>query len=150
MKNKIENIDDLRSEILRLKLQQFHHEAAIEQDIKHITDKLRIPSLLLGKFNEWFGSQAGGLDQATNEHDWVTNAFRVGLPVLLNKLIFKRAGFFMKSLVALASQHAANTVNRDVVSHWVDKVTGWVRGVKEARKNRKTPDYGIPPDSETY
>ena len=38
MKSRIENTENLRAEILRLKLLRFHHEAAIEQDIKKITD----------------------------------------------------------------------------------------------------------------
>jgi hypothetical protein len=150
MKSKISNIDDLRSEILRLKLQQFHHEAVIEQDINKIKDKFRIPSILLNKVNTWFGDNTKGADKTSN--DWVTNALRIGLPVALNKLVFGRSNFIIKSLVAMLSQKAATSVNKDTLTHWIDKASHWIRGAAISRKEkRKRPhDYGIPPDSETY
>jgi hypothetical protein len=150
MKSKIENIDDLRSEILRLKLQRFHHEAVIEHDINKIKDKFRIPSILLHKFNTWFGDQAHGVDK-TN-HDWVTNALRIGLPVALNKMVFGKSGFIIKSVVALLSQKAAASVNKDTFTSLIDTASGWIRNVGKSRrdKNKSSHDYGIPPDSETY
>ena len=150
MKSKIENINDLRSEILRLKLQRFHHEAVIEQDIEKIKDKFRIPSLLLHKVNAFFGTHAQGTDNTSS--DWVTNALRIGLPVALNKMFFGKSGFIIKSLVALVSQKAATSVNKDILSNWVDTASSWIRGVTKSRrpKSRNAHDYGIPPDSETY
>ena len=150
MKTRIDNIDDLRSEILRLKLQRFHHEAIIEEDINKIKDKFRIPSILLNKVNAFFGDFAGGADK-TN-HDWVTNALRIGLPVALNKMVFGKSGFIIKSLVALVSQKAASSVNKDMLSHWIDSASTWIKGKTQSRKERPGPirDYGIPPDSETY
>lgn len=150
MKSKIENIDDLRSEILRLKLQRFHHEAVIEQEINNIKDKFRVPSILLNKVNTWFGDNAQGADKTHS--DWVTNALRIGLPVALNKLFFGKSGFIIKSLVTLFSQKAATSVNKDIITHWVDKASTWIRGATKSRKDksRLSHDYGIPPDSETY
>ena len=150
MKSKIENIDDLRSEILRLKLQRFQHEAIIEEDINKIKDKFRLPSILLGKVNAWFGAHAPEGDK-TN-HDWVTNALRIGLPVALNKMVFGKSGFIIKSLVALLSQKAAASVNKDIVTNWIDTATNWIKGATKSRreKSKLSHDYGIPPDSETY
>jgi hypothetical protein len=150
MKSKIESIDDLRSEILRLKLQRFHHEAVIEREIESIKDKFRIPSLLLHKVNAFFGTHAHGVDKTSS--DWVTNALRVGLPIALNKMFFGKSGFIIKSLVALVSQKAATSVNKDIISGWIDTASGWIRGVTASRrsKSRSSHDYGIPPDSETY
>lgn len=150
MKSKIENIDDLRSEILRLKLQRFQHEAIIEEDINKIKDKFRLPSILLSKVNAFFGDLAPDGDK-TN-HDWVTNALRIGLPVALNKIVFGKSGFIIKSLVALFSQKAAASVNKDTVSSWIDTASSWIKGMTKSRrdKTKLTHDYGIPPDSETY
>ena len=150
MKSKIESIDDLRSEILRLKLQRFHHEAVIEQEIESIKDKFRIPSLLLHKVNAFFGTHAHGMDKTNS--DWVTNALRIGLPIALNKMFFGKSGFIIKSLVALVSQKAATSVNKDIISSWIDTASGWIRGATKSRgsKRRGSHDYGIPPDSETY
>ena len=151
MKSKIENIDDLRSEILRLKLQRFQHEAVIEGEINDIKDKFRLPSILLHKVNAFFGGhEQPGVDK-TN-HDWVTNALRIGLPVALNKLVFGKSGFIIKSLVALVSQKAATSVNKDTFSTWIDTASSWIRGAGKSKttKSRHPHDYGIPPDSETY
>ncbi|NEU09100.1 hypothetical protein GZH53_12310 [Flavihumibacter sp. R14] len=150
MKSKIENIDDLRSEILRLKLQRFHHEALIEQHVHRLKDKFRIPSILLNKVNTWFGDNARGVDKSSN--DWVTNAFRIGLPVALNKLVFGKSGFIMKSLVTLLSQKAATSFNKDSITSWIDTASSWIRGAAKSRRSRSanSDDYGIPPDSETY
>lgn len=150
MKSKIENIDDLRSEILRLKLQRFHHEAVIEQEVEKIKDKFRLPSILLNKVNAFFGDNARGVDKTS--HDWVTNALRIGLPFTLNKMVFGKSGFIIKSLVALLSQKAATSVNKDTVTNWIDTASNWIRGAAKSRreKTRNAHDYGIPPDSETY
>jgi hypothetical protein len=150
MKSRIENIDDLRAEILRLKLQRFHHEAIIEEDINKIKDKFRIPSILLNKVNAWFGAPPEGVEKTS--HDWVTNALRIGLPVALNKMFFGKSGFIIKSLVALVSQKAASNVNKDIVTHWIDTASSWIRGAAKSRRDRRrhNEDYGIPPDSETY
>lgn len=150
MKSKIENIDDLRSEILRLKLQRFQHEAVIENEINEIKNKFRLPSILLHKVNSFFGGDDHGVDKTG--HDWVTNALRIGLPVALNKLVFGKSGFIIKSLVALVSQKAATSVNKDTFSSWIDTASGWIRGAGKSTKtkSRHPHDYGIPPDSETY
>lgn len=147
MKSKIENIDDLRSEILRLKLESFHHEALIKQDIEKIKDKFRLPSIIKG----WFGGDQSKSPDHIN-HDWVTNALRVSLPLALNKLVFGKSGFIMKSVVTLLSQKVATSVNKDIVTHWIDKASNFIRGEAKHRKERRSRahDYGIPPDSETY
>lgn len=150
MKNKIENVEDLRSEILRIKLQCFQKEAVLQEDVNQILNKFRGPSLLINKLNSWFGN-GKDTNRQNEEHDWVTNAFRVGLPLFLNKMLFRQSGFLMKTLVALVSQKAAGSVNKDLVSDWINKGADWIRNFKNAKTQRtKGSDYGIPPDSETY
>ena len=147
MKSRIDNIDDLRSEILRLKLQSFHHEALIKQDIEKFKDKFRLPSII----KSWFGgSDAKSPD--SSHHDWVTNALRVSLPLALNKMVFGKSGFIIKSIVTLLSQKVATSVNKDIVTNWIDKASTFIRGKAQHRPGKKAPahDYGIPPDSETY
>lgn len=150
MKSRIENIDDLRSEILRLRLQRFQHEAIIENELTEIQNKFRLPSILLHKVNTFFGGDDPDVDKSN--HDWVTNALRIGLPVALNKLVFGKSGFIIKSLVALVSQKAATSVNKDTFSTWIDTASNWIRGATKSNKDksRHPHNYGIPPDSETY
>lgn len=154
MKNRISNIDDLRSEILRLKLDRFQQEAVIEQDVKEIVDKIKAPFRLLSTVNAWFGKGQGTNDVTQQDQeghsDWITNALRLGLPVLLNKVIFRNSGFIMKSLITLVSHKATKNVNKDVLAGVIDKGAEWIRNFKSKKSTKKYADYGIPPDSETF
>lgn len=157
MKSRINNIDDLRSEILRLKLERFQHEAVLEQDVKRIVDKFKAPFRLVNKITAFFGKGQGTNDGTSSpqEHethpDWLTNVLRVGLPVILNKLVFRNSGFIMKSLVTILSQKAAKNVNKDSISGLIDKGADFIRNFKNKKAlKRLHADYGIPPDSETY
>ena len=154
MRAKIENVDDLRSEINRLKIQRL----ALENDFNQVSEKIkarfRIPAMIYNKVGNFFSSLLGidNDDPSKKEDtDWVTNIFRVGLPVFLNKYFFPKSGLLMKSVVAMMSQTAAKNVNKDSITDLIDKVTEWIKTPKP--KTRKEPvlaDYGIPPDSETY
>ncbi len=154
MKNRIENLEDLRSEILRLKLQRFQQEAVLQQDTQKFIDKFSGPIHAWNKINAWFGSGNGknkDINPAHEEHDWLTNTLRLGLPVVLNKLLFPRSGFIIKTVVALLSQNVAKSVNKDVVTSWIDKTADWIKHYKNNKTQKpKHSDYGIPPDSETY
>ncbi len=149
---KIQNIDDLRSEIIRLRMKRTEQENDLEIEIQKITAKFRYPIILLSKVNDWFGGFAGndkGKDK--KDHDWVTNAMRVGIPMFVNRFFFPGSGIIMKSLVALVSQRAAKTVHKDMFTDLIGKVTDWIKPAEpRTRKSTVLPDYGIPPDSETY
>ena len=157
MKSRINNIDDLRSEILRLKLERFQQEAVLEDDVKIIVSKIKAPFRFIHKFTAWFGPGKGTdvtvaeHDHEQNHPDWLTNVMRVGLPVLLNKVVFRNSGFIMKSLVTILSQKAAKNVSKDSVAGLIDKGAEWIRSFKNKKPvKRYQADYGIPPDSETY
>jgi hypothetical protein len=154
MRTKIENIDDLRSEISRLKVRRSELETDFHEVSEKIKAKFRIPAMIYKKARNFVISLLGldNDDPARKEDtDWVTNIFRVGIPVFLNKYFFPRSGFLMKSIVAMVSQKAAKQVNKDSITDIIDKVAGWIKTPRP--KTRKEPvlaDYGIPPDSETY
>ena len=154
MRTKIENIDDLRSEIIGRKAQCLELENDLLQVSEKIKTKLRIPVMIYNKagdfLNSFFGLERDNPAGKENR-DWVTNIFRVGLPVFLNKYFFPKSGLLIKSVVAMVSQKAAKNVNKDSITDIIDKVTVWIKSRKS--KERKDPlmaDYGIPPDSETY
>ena len=153
MRTKIQNSDDLRSEILRLRTIRSEIEGDLKIETDRITNRFRIPLMLFGKVNDWVSpmfksgrNEAGGLNQ-----DWVSSKFRIGLPIVLNKFIFPKSGFLLKSLVELLSQGTSKTVNKDVLTDLINKLSDWIKSSK--RKKRQDPElenYGIPPDSETY
>jgi hypothetical protein len=155
MRAKIQTIDDLRLEIIRRKTQRMELENDLLQVSEKIKTKLLIPVMIYNKvgdfLNSFFGLERDDDPAGRENRDWVTNIFRVGLPVFLNKYFFPKSGLLMKSVVAMVSQKAAKNVNKDSITDLIDKVTDWIKTRKP--KERKQPlmaDYGIPPDSETY
>ena len=154
MRNKIENINDLRSELSRLRAERLEYENDFQQVSEKIKAKFRIPAMIYNRVSDLLNSLLGtDTDDPSGKEnrDWVTNIFRVGLPVFLNKYFFPKSGLLMKSLVALVSQKAAKNVNKDSVTDLIDRVADWIKTPRP--KKRKEPvlaDYGIPPDSETY
>lgn len=147
MKAKIESVDQLRSEILRLKLQRYQQEAIIQHDINEIKEKLKAPLKFFNRMGNVFNDNN---KTATASHDWVTNVLRIGLPIALNKFMFKGSGFFVKTLVTLISQKAATTVNKNKISGLAGQIKSWFKSKNPDRKTALQPDYGIPPDSETF
>jgi hypothetical protein len=153
MRTKIQNSDDLRSEILRLRTTRSKIESELKTETDRITQRFRVPLMLFGKINDWVSpmfkpdrSEHGSLNQ-----DWVTSIFRIGLPVIMNKFIFPKSGFLLKSVVELLSQNTAKTVNKDVLTDLINKLSDWIKSGKRKKKQEpELDDYGIPPDSETY
>lgn len=153
MRTRIQNSDDLRTEILRLRTVRSEIEGELKYETDRIASRFRVPLMLFSKINDWVSpmfkpnrNEPGNLQQ-----DWVTSIFRIGLPVVMNKFIFPKSGFLLKSVVELLSQNTAKTVNKDVVSDLINKFSEWIKSTKRKKKHEPgIDDYGIPPDSETY
>ena len=154
MGNKIQNIDDLDAEINRLTKQRLEYENDLQLITDNISAKFNIPVMIFNKISDFFGSLFGNpTDNASKQEntDWVTNVFRIGIPVFLNQFIFPRSGFLLKSVVAMVSQTAAKNVNKDTMTEIIDNVANWIKSSKpRTKKDSVLADYGIPPDSETY
>lgn len=149
MKN-IKNLADLQIHILNLEFAKNEHEIYLQQKVESVKERLasplkffnRITSMFIGKAN--LPQNAGSSNQKA---DWVNLLARVGVPFVINKLLFRKSGFVVKTLISLFSQGAIKSVNKNSVAHLVDVVTGFV---KSKTKKKQVLDYGIPPDSETY
>src|SRR5690606_28859979 len=83
------------------------------------------------------------------DEDCLSNALRVGLPVVLNRYYFRTAAFIKRGLVTLLSQQAAGAINKDNIAGIISKVADFVRPPAKRRKRARRKDYGIPSDSET-
>src|SRR3546814_568931 len=129
MKTPIENIDTLRSELLRLKMQQYQLEHSMRQDVNAIKETFKSPL-------KFFGVGKEKALTGSNQEDWVTGALRIGLPWAINSMIFKRSGFILKTLVTLASQKAAGQVNKNTLANLVDMATDFIKGFKIRRPAR--------------
>jgi hypothetical protein len=150
MRTKIQNIDDLREEVIRLGVVRTEMESELKIETQKITSRLRVPLMLLRKLNDFFGVGRDKSGKKSGE-DWVSSIFRIGLPVMMNRFIFPKSGFIIKSVIELISQNAAKTVNKDLMSDVLEKLTEWIKTSKtKTKKEPELADYGIPPDSETY
>ena len=150
MRIKIQNIDDLREEVVRLEVVRTEIETELKNEAQKITSKIRIPLMLLRKLNNFF---AGSKDKSGKKEgeDWVTSIFRIGLPLMLNRFLFPKSGFIVKSIIELISQTTAKTVNRDLMIELIEKITQWIKSTGTTnKKETEMVDYGIPPDSESY
>jgi hypothetical protein len=153
MRTKIQNSDDLRSEILRLRTTRSKIEGELKTETDRITQRFRVPLMIFGKVNDWVSPmfKPGRSEHGSLNQDWVTSILSIGLPVIMNKFIFPRSGFILKSVVELLSQNTAKTLNKDVLIDLIDKLSDWIKSSKRKKKQEpELDDYGIPPDSETY
>jgi hypothetical protein len=135
----INNIDDLRDEIARLKAQKNVQEAAIKE---HFASPKAIFQTLLAPFK---GSDIK--ESLFNHEDILSLVSRFFLPFALNKTFFRKSNFLIKALVGLVSQKASGFITQDNVTSIWDKIKSFIPSRKA---NKKPVDYGIPPYSESY
>jgi len=149
----INNVDELKAEIARLKLLQREQEGYLNDQFGLFQEKIESPIHFFNKLTSWIPKGKKSDINPTfgnSETDWVTNSFRVALPFVFNKVLFRKAGFIKKGLLLLASQKAAGAINQDRLIGIIDKVSSLIRPSKKRNSKRERRDYGIPPDSETY
>jgi hypothetical protein len=150
MRTKIQNIDDLREEVIRLGVKRVEMETDLKIEVDKITSRIRLPLMLLRKLNDFLGGSRDKSGKKVGE-DWVSSIFRIGLPVMMNRFLFPKSGFIVKSVIELISQNAAKTVNKDLMSGVLEKLSEWIKSPRtKTKKEPELADYGIPPDSETY
>lgn len=149
----IQNIQELRDEISRLKVLKYEQESYLTDQFQLLQDKLNGPARFIQKIGGIFtGSSDNKSDVSRFKSDWLTSSLRVSLPFLFNRVLFRKAGVLKKAMLVLASQRVANFINVDRITTLIDKITNMIRpkaDEKRFRKKRRV-DYGIPPDSETY
>jgi len=113
----VKNIFDLQSEIIRLeKMKQVQ-----EMDLKQ---RFSSPSAIFSSLKSIFPKSPEGEAGSAGigsflSPDILSLVSRFVLPFALNKTIFKRSGFIVKTLVGLASQKASSYISEDsVTSVW--------------------------------
>jgi hypothetical protein len=142
MSEPINNINDLRNEIARLRVVKNEQEAAIKE---HFSSPSAIISTVYSAF--WGGDTAkGGFFKAD---DIISLVSRFVLPFALNKTIFRSSNFIVKTIVGVLSQSASGFINEKTIATVWDKLKAIIPQ-KWTKKSDKHVDYGIPPLSESY
>ncbi|MBU0695757.1 MAG: hypothetical protein KKE39_04430 [Bacteroidetes bacterium] len=151
IKPKIENLEQLRSEIAILKLKKAEDEIYFNQSFQKVKNVVETPTRWFNNVLSFLGLNSES-EKGKVKADWITSVGRIALPFLLNKTVLRGRGFFVRALVSLISQKSINSknFNKNVLSHWVDNLTEWIESSVKDKKKSKNIDYGIPPESETY
>jgi len=141
----VNNINDLRAEIARLRIVKVQQELAIKQ-------RFNSPSAIFNTVLSGF-SGTGGADKTSGTSttdELIGLVSRFVLPMVLNKTLFRNSNFIVKTLVGILSQAASGYINeKSLFALWdtIQPVLAMV--AKPMRKTKKPVDYGIPPLSET-
>lgn len=144
MKNspKINNIQDLKGEIVRLHLRRKEQEAYLNDQYKLLKVKIDAPfRLIRGVTSHIPGvgmlkdvTSSIGKAMQSKDADWLTRMLQFGTPIVLNSTLLRRAGWFKKAMVLLASETAIGQVNQDKISGLVDRVTTFIKPKKKKKK----------------
>jgi len=169
MRTKINNISELKSEIIRLTELKKEQEAYLSDQYALLRKKIEMPSRILRTLTSsipgvdmvkgLFSTFSSAKNKTSDKSDWLTNTLRLGLPLILNKTLLKNAGWLKKSLMLLVSERAAGQVNQDKVESVLSKVANFIRPKKKKKKHKDIAplqdyeqgmvNFGIPPESET-
>ena len=141
---KINNLQDLRSEIARVQLRKKEQEVYLSDQYHLLKKKIEAPVRFLNNVTSHVpgvGMVKGlfsGVRKATQskDSDWLTKALQIGTPIVLNSTILKKAGWLKKALVLLASETAVGQVNQGKVSGLINKVTNFIKP-KKKKKDKK-------------
>jgi hypothetical protein len=113
----IKNIEDLQEEISRIRVVEEQQGAAL-------ATRFNSPSAIFSSFISLInsGNKDGEKHPSIFNQDFLGLLSRIVLPVTLNKTLFKRSNFLVKTLVGLVSQKASNYISGDAVHGIWDKV----------------------------
>jgi len=141
----IRTLDELHSELHRLKADYSHRELQLKLDAKTY-----IRQFTLGNLIKKYATPSGFLkfDEKTNISSKIMS---IVLPMLMNSTVFRGSGLVTKAVAALVSGKVGKSLDAENLSGIFNMVKSLFTGKKAKAKNDVAfIDYGIPPDSETY
>jgi len=142
-KYNIRTLEDLKAAKLELKV-----EYTLKQNMLKSDGKSFLKQFTLGALIKKYATP-NNLFKADEKLNISGTAMSLLLPMVMNKTLFKGAGFLTKAAVGLVSGKVGKSLDAEHLSAIFNSVKGWF-GKKKDQKAKKFVDYGIPPDSETY
>ena len=134
----IKNINDLQEEIARIRVIEARQG-------EELGKRFSSPSAIFASIMSLLNS---GNRNADDEHPGIFNQdffgllSRIVLPLTLNKTLFKRSNFLVKTLVGLVSQKASNYISGDAIHGLWDKVKSIALSVIQSKP--EAPAKGMP------
>lgn len=166
MKNKhtkIRNLQELKTEISRLKALKNEQEVYLKTQFRLLNNKIEAPIRFFNSLKDNIPGvniiQQLFSKSNNQDSDWLTKTLRIGVPFIMNRLFLKNTGVLKKALMLLLSERAVGQINQDKISGLISKLTSFIRPKKKKNKGAKTEnpiikdevnEYGIPSYSETY
>ncbi|MFF5381797.1 hypothetical protein [Pedobacter suwonensis] len=139
----IRNLEDLQARKLELKVEYTLKQNMLKTDAKTYFKQFTL-SALIKKY-----ATPNNLFKADEKLNISGTAMSLLLPMVMNKTLFRGAGFLTKAAVGFVSGKVGKSLDAEHLSAIFNSVKGWF-GKKKEKKEKKFIDYGIPPDSETY
>lgn len=141
--NNIRTLDDLHSEVVRLKV-----DYTVKGELLKLDAKNYVKQFTLGNLIKKFATPSGflKLDEKTNISSKVMSVL---LPLILNNTVFRGSGLITKAVSALVSGKVGKSLDAESLSGMFNMVKS-LFSKKGKKKEAAFIDYGIPPDSETY
>ena len=111
METKVNNIDDLKVEIARLRNLEVDQSVALKARFNGPSAIFSTALTLFPKSPTLDGVKGAGFFN----QDFLGLISRIALPLALNKTLFKHSNFIVKTLVGILSQKASHYISEDAV-----------------------------------
>lgn len=135
---KINNIEELRAEILRLKVRKKEQELSLKKRVDDFTDKFQPVIGVLDFFGVVESDGPSGGSKNAFGSTLMKKSLEYGLPFLMNRLFFRsnvKAG--ISSLLGIALGESAKTYLSSDPSKLVDPIVDFIRNLVDGRKERR-------------
>jgi hypothetical protein len=120
------NLAELRAEKKKLRWEIAVREAELETELKQLQSIVNTPLRWFRSIKNLFSQNESG------QSDIVSTLAQLGLPILLNSVIFKKSSMVLKSLVAIISQQVARGLTAKNVASWMDTIMDWVKKIEKS------------------
>ena len=120
------NLAELRAEKKKLRWEIAVREAELETELKQLQSMVNTPLRWFRSIKNLFSQNESG------QSDIVSTLAQLGLPILLNSVIFKKSSMVLKSLVAIVSQQVARGLTAKNVASWMDTLMDWVKKIEKS------------------
>ena len=117
---------ELRAEKKKLRWEIAVREANFEEQLSHIKAMVETPIRWVRSIRNLFSQNESG------KSDIVSTLAQLGLPILLNAVIFKKSSMVLKGLVAIVSQQVARGLTAKNVASWLETLMDWVKKTEKS------------------
>ncbi len=117
---------ELRAEKKKLRWEITVREAELEAELKQLQSIVNTPFRWVRTIRNLFSKNE------TGQSDIVSTLAQLGLPILLNSVIFKKSSMVLKGLVAIVSQQVARGLTAKNVASWLETLMDWVKKTEKS------------------